>query len=54
MMFLNEGSLLSNIRRRYYDNKIYVSFAVKQNRALLKKLLISVVRCKYFNSSQSV
>lgn len=25
MMFLNEGSLLHNIRTRYYKNKIYVS-----------------------------
>lgn len=26
MMFLNEASLLNNIRRRYYNNKIYVRF----------------------------
>lgn len=25
MMFLNEGTLLENIRKRYYKNKIYVS-----------------------------
>lgn len=25
MMFLNEGSLLNNIKKRYYNNKIYVS-----------------------------
>jgi hypothetical protein len=25
MVFLNEGSLLNNVRVRYYKNKIYVS-----------------------------
>lgn len=36
MMFLNEGSLLNNIRQRYYKNKIYV----REKRSKFEKKIV--------------
>lgn len=58
-MFLNEATLLQNIKQRYGKDKIYVSFKQFKQTNLnklffLMLFLILDVRSKYINCSQSV
>lgn len=54
MMFLNEGTLLENIRKRYYKNKIYVSNAILMWRNCCKAVSFLDLRSKHSDSSESL